>query len=38
MDLSDKKLSTSQKGIWQKYLSLVTYGVCVVAMAYTVSR
>ena len=38
MDLSDKKLSASQKGLRQKYFSLVTYGVCVVAMAYAISR
>ena len=38
MDLSDKKLSASQKGLRQKYFSLVTYGVCVVTMAYAISR
>ncbi|WP_458400673.1 hypothetical protein [Mailhella sp.] len=37
MELSDKKLNTFQKGIWQKIFSLATYGVCIIATAYAVA-
>ena len=38
MDLSDKKLSASQKGLRQKYFSLAVYGVCIVAVTYAIDR
>ena len=34
MELSDKKLNTFQKGIWQKIFSLATYGFCIIVTAY----
>ena len=37
MELSDKKLNAFQKGILQKYFSLATYGVCIIATAYAVA-
>ncbi|MBR6673240.1 MAG: hypothetical protein IKL39_00720, partial [Mailhella sp.] len=37
MELSDKKLNTFQKGIWQKIFSLATYGICIIATAYAVA-
>ena len=37
MALSDKKLNAFQKGILQKYFSLATYGVCIIATAYAVA-
>ena len=37
MELSDKKLNTFQKGIWQKIFSLATYGVCIISTAYAVA-
>ncbi len=37
MKLSDKKLNTSQKGIWQKIFSLAVYGVCIVAGTYAIA-
>lgn len=38
MELSDKKLNTFQKGIWQKIFSLAVYGVCIVAVTYAIDR
>lgn len=38
MELSDKKLNTFQKGIWQKIFSLAVYGVCSVAVTYAIDR
>lgn len=38
MELSDKKLNTFQKGIWQKIFSLAVYGVCIIAVAYAIDR
>ena len=38
MELSDKKLNTFQKGIWQKIFSLAVYGVCLVAVTYAIDR
>ena len=37
MELSDKKLNTFQKGIWQKIFSLATYGFCIIVTAYAVA-
>ena len=37
MELSDKKLNTFQKGIWQKIFSLAVYGVCIVAGTYAIA-
>ena len=37
MELSDKKLNAFHKGILQKYFSLATYGVCIIATAYAVA-
>ena len=37
MELSDKKLNTFQKGIWQKIFSLAVYGVCIVAVTYAIA-
>ena len=37
MELSDKKLNTCQKGIWQKIFSLAVYGVCIVAVTYAIA-
>ena len=37
MELSDKKLNTFQKGIWQKFFSLTVYGVCIVAGTYAIA-
>ena len=37
MELSDKKLNTFQKGILQKYFSLATYGICVIATASAIA-
>ena len=38
MELSDKKLNTFQKGIWQKIFSLATYGFCIIVTAYAIDR
>ena len=37
MELSDKKLNAFQKGILQKYFSLATYGICVIATASAIA-
>ena len=37
MELSDKQLNTFQKGILQKYFSLATYGICIIATAYVIA-
>ena len=37
MELSDKKLNTFQKGIWQKIFSLAVYGICIVAGTYAIA-